>query len=45
MEEVYGVGPKNLQTIFRVEELFYARNVSRYFPVQKKSSYVNTETR
>ena len=45
MEEVYGVGPKNLWTHFRVEELSSARNVSRYLPLQKKSSYVKIETR
>ena len=34
MEEAYGVGPKNLGTNFRVEELFSTQNVSRYyFPV------------
>ena len=37
MEEVCEVGPKNLRTNFRVEELFSARNISRYFPVYKKS--------
>ena len=45
MEEVCEVGPKNLRENIRVEELFLARSVSRYFPLQKKSSYVNTETR
>ena len=44
MEELFGVGPKNLQTNFRIEELFSAQNVSRYFPVSKKSVYVNTKT-
>ena len=43
MEKVYGVGRKNLQTNFRIEELFSAGNVSRYLPVQKKPSYVKTE--
>ena len=43
MEKVYGVGRKNLQTNFRIEELFSAGNVSRYLPVYKKPSYVNTE--
>ena len=33
MEEVYGVGPKNLQINFRLKELLSARNVSRYFSV------------
>ena len=39
MQEVCEVGPKNLQNNFWVEELFLARNISRYFPVQKKFSY------
>ena len=43
MAEVYGVGLKNLRANFRVEELFSARNVSRYLPEQKNSSYINTE--
>ena len=30
MEKIYEVGPKNLRKIFRVEELFSARNVSRH---------------
>ena len=29
MEEVYGVGPRNLRTNFRLEEIFSARNVFR----------------
>ena len=33
MAKVCGVGLKNLRANFRVEELFSARNVSRYFPV------------
>ena len=45
MEEVYGAGPENLQTNFRVEELISTRNISRYFPLQKKSAYVKTKTR
>ena len=45
MKEVCEVGPKNLQKNFRVEELFSAQNVSRYFPVQEKFSYINPETR
>ena len=45
MKEVSEVGPNNLQKNFRVEELFSARNVFRYFPVQKKFSYINPETR
>ena len=45
MEEVCEVDLKNLRKNFRVEELFSARNVSRYFPVKKKFSYVNAETR
>ena len=44
MEELFGVGLKNLQTNFRIEELFSAQNVSRYFPVSKKSVCVNTKT-
>ena len=40
-----GVALKNLRTNFRVEELFSALHVSRYFPVYKNSSYVNTERR
>ena len=43
MAEVCGVGLKNLRANFRVEELFSARNVSRYFPVWKNSGYINTE--
>ena len=43
MAEVCGVGLKNLRANFRVEELFSARNVSRYFPVYKNSSSINTE--
>ena len=35
MREVDGVGLKNPGTNFRVEELFLAQTVSRYFPVQK----------
>ena len=35
MAEVCGVGLKNLRANFRVEELFSARNVSRYFPCRK----------
>ena len=45
MEEVCKVGPKNLRKNLRVEELFSERNVSCYFPVRKKSSYVYTENR
>ena len=45
MEEVCGDSPKKLRTNFVVEELFSAKIVSHYFPVSKKSSYVNTETR
>ena len=45
MEEVCGVGPKNLRTIFCVEELFPAGNVSRYFLVKEKSSHVETKIR
>ena len=33
MERACEVGPKSLQKNFRVEELFSARNVSRYFSV------------
>ena len=45
MGEVCDVGPKNLRKNLRVEELFSARNVSHYFPVQRGSSYVSTEAR
>ena len=44
MEELSGVGSKNLGMNFRVEDLSSAQNVSRYFQVLKKSRYVNTET-
>ena len=43
MAEAYGVGLKNLRANFRAEEPFTAGNVSRYFSVQKNSSYINTE--
>ena len=43
MAEVCGVGLKNLRTNFCVEELFSARNVSRYFLVKKNSSYIKIE--
>ena len=33
MEEVFEAGPKNVRKNFRVEELFLAQNVSRYFAV------------
>ena len=33
MVEVRGVDVENLRENFRVEKLFSARNVSRYFPV------------
>ena len=33
MAEVYRVGLKNLRANFRVEELFWGQNVSRYFPM------------
>ena len=33
MEEVCEVGPKNLRENIRVEELFLAWSVSRYFPL------------
>ena len=45
MEEVYETGSKNLRKNFRAEEHFSAQNASRYFPLFKKRSYVNTETR
>ena len=45
MKEVSEVGPKNQKKNFWVEELFSSLNVSRYFPVSKKFSYVKTETR
>ena len=45
MEEVCEAGPKNLRKNFRAEEHFSAQNASRYFPLFKKRSYVNTETR
>ena len=43
MAEVCGVGIKNLPANFRVEDLFWSRNVFRYFLVQINSSYINTE--
>ena len=43
MAEVCRVGLKNPRANFRVEELFSARNVSRYFPVWKKSGCINTQ--
>ena len=43
MGEVCGVGLKDLRPNFRVEEPLSAQNVSRYFPVYKNSSYINTE--
>ena len=45
MEKVCEVGPKKLRKNFLVEDIFSARDVSRYFPVNKNFSYVNTETR
>ena len=49
IEEVSEVGPKNRPKNFWVEELSSAQNVRRYFPMQKKFSYVRksfiTETR
>ena len=43
MKEEFEVGPKNMRKNFQVEELFSARNISRYFPVLTKFSYVDTE--
>ena len=45
MKERCEVSSKNLRKNFRVKEFFTARNISRYFPMFKRLSYVNTKTR